>query len=159
MRKAGWREYAIASILLLAGLVYLILQVLAMLKGDRAIRSDADTIHINKFEALNYLRTGITIAACLFGAILLVRQRKSGWMLALAMLLLFSIIAVAGLVSIVSMRLFDAGFYVVLGGASLLVFLLVSLFSLSKKFVVKKNDWIRVILLCTLLGVIYFWLQ
>ena len=160
MDRKYWREYTIGIFLLLAGLVYLSLQLLAFFRGDHsAIGSDNNTIRINRYAFLNELRTYVTIACCIFGGWLLMRGRKAGWLLALPMILLFTAIVLAGTLSLLQMKIFDASFYLVIAGAAIILFLLIALLSLHYRYITKKDDWIVAILLCTGLGLFYFLLQ
>lgn len=160
MPKAGWREYIIAVFLLLAGLSYLVLQLISISRGDNStINSDAEVIHINRYAFLNELRIYLTITCCIVGGLLMMRLKKAGWILSLCMILLFAAIAVGATVNLFVLGIDDASRYLVLAGSAFLLVLLGMHLSLHKKFVLKKNDWIRVILLCTALGLFYFLLQ
>jgi hypothetical protein len=160
MPKAGWREYIIGIFLVLAGLIYLGVQLTSIIRGDNAsIRANNETIEINRYGLLNELRTYITITCCIAGGLLLIRLKKFGWMLSLCMLLLFSSIALAAIVNLVALGLDSSSLFLVLSGSLFMLFLLGLLLSLYRKFVLQKNDWIRAILLCTTLGLFYFLLQ
>ena len=160
MPKAGWREYTIAIFLLLVGLTYLVLQFISLSRGDNStIKADSEVIHINRYSLLNELRTCVTIAGCVGGGLLLMRFKKSGWILSLSMILLFTAIAIGATVSLFTMGVNDASTYLALTGSALMLGLLGLHLSLHRRFVLKKNDWIRVILLCTALGLFYFLLQ
>ncbi|HSB92133.1 MAG TPA: hypothetical protein VLC28_03410 [Flavitalea sp.] len=160
MPKAGWREYVIAGFLLLAGLIYLILQVISVIRGDRSpVNADAEMIHINRYAFLNEVRTYLTILCSVAGGVLLIRKQKAGWILSLCMLLLFTTIAVAATVNLFVLSIDKSGKYIGMGGSTLMLLFIGILFSLRRKFVLKKNDWIMVILLCTTLGLFYFLLQ
>jgi len=87
------------------------------------------------------------------------RFKKSGWILSLSMILLFTAIAIGATVSLFTMGVNDASTYLALTGSALMLGLLGLHLSLHRRFVLKKNDWIRVILLCTALGLFYFLLQ
>ena len=160
MPKAGWREYIIAIFLLLAGITYLVLQVISISRGDNStIDADAEVIHINRYAFLNELRIYLTITCCIAGGVLIMRLKKAGWILSLCMIMLFTAIAVGATVNLFVLGIDDASRYLVLGASAFLLTLLGLHLSLHKKFVLKKNDWIKVILLCTTFGLFYFVLQ
>jgi hypothetical protein len=75
------------------------------------------------------------------------------------MIMLFTAIAVGATVNLFVLGIDDASRYLVLAASAFLLVLLGLHLSLHKKFVLKKNDWIKVILLCTTLGLFYFLLQ
>jgi hypothetical protein len=160
MPKAGWREYIIAIFLFLAGVLYLVLQVISIIRGDNAtMNADAEVIHINRYAFLNELRIYLTITCCIAGGLLMMRLRKTGWILSLCMIMLFTAIAVGATVNLFLLGIDDVSRYLLLGASAFLLFLLGLHLSLHKRFVLKKNDWIKVILLCTTLGLFYFFLQ
>ena len=160
MPKAGWREYVIAVFLLIAGLSYLVLQVISISRGEgSSIDADAEVIHINRYAFLNELRIYLTITCCITGGLLMMRLKKAGWILSLCMIMLFAAIAVGATVNLFVLGINDASRYLVLTASASLLVLLGLHLSLHKKFVLKKNDWIKVILLCTSLGLFYFLLQ
>jgi hypothetical protein len=160
MPKAGWREYIIAIFLLFAGITYLVLQVISISRGDNStIDANAEVIHINRYAFFNELRIYLTIACCIAGGMFMIRLKKAGWILSLCMIMLFTAIAVGATVNLFMLGINDASRYLVLGASAFLLGLLGLHLSLHKKFVLKKNDWIKVILLCTTLGLFYFLLQ
>jgi hypothetical protein len=160
MVKAGWREYLIGTFLVLAGIIYLGMQLTSILRSDNSsIRSNSQTIVINRYALLNELRTYITISCCIAGGLLLIRLKKLGWMLSLCMLLLFTSIALATIVNLLALGLDTKSLFLILSGSLFMLFLLGLLLSLYRKFVLQKNDWIKAILLCTILGLFYFLLQ
>src|SRR6478609_9741120 len=159
MPNPGWREYIIGISLLLAGCIFLVVQVGSILQGEHSIFESNGDIHISRSEFFNELRIDITIAASIAGGWLLIRQRKTGWILSLAMLLLFSAIALGALLSLIQLQIYDTGFFIAMAGGCYMLFLLLLHLSLNNKFVLQKNDWIRAILLCTILGLFYFLLQ
>jgi hypothetical protein len=160
MPKAGWREYIIAVFLLLAGLTYLVLQLISISRADSStINADAEVIHINRYAFLNELRVYLTIACCITGGVLIMKLKKAGWILSLCMILLFTSISVGATINLFVLGIDDASRYLLLGASVLLLALLGLHLSLHKKFVLKKNDWIKAILLCTSLGLFYFLLQ
>jgi len=73
--------------------------------------------------------------------------------------MLFTAIVVGATVNLFVLGIDDVSRYLALGASALLLGLLGLHLSLHKKFVLKKNDWIKVILLCTALGLFYFLLQ
>ena len=160
MTKADWREYLVAIVLFFIGTIYLIMQVIGLFRGDgNAVSSDAQAIHFNKYALLNEIRTYVTIGSCLAGAILLLRQKRWGWILCLSMILLFLVIAVAGFLSLQSTG-YDLGTLLIVGtGTLFFIFELGILLSLSKKFAMQLRHWLISIIYCGVLAIFYFVLQ
>lgn len=160
MTKAGWREYAVAILLLLIGAVYLILQMISVFRGDgNALSTDQESIHLNKYALLNEIRTYLTIGSCIAGAILLIRQQRWGWILCLSMLLLFLVIAVSGFITVKSIG-YDLGTLLLIGSGTLMMaFELVLLLTLAKKFNLERRHWLLSLGYCGLIAGFYFLLQ
>jgi hypothetical protein len=99
MHKADWREYIVGVFLILVGFIYLVVQVISIVRGENAtIKSDAEAIYINRYALFNELRVYVTICASIAGGWLLIRMKRLGWMLSLTMILLFAAIALAALI-------------------------------------------------------------
>jgi len=160
MTRNRWRENLIGILLLVVGITYLAVQALSIIRGDHSsVQSDSKSIHINRYAFLNEVRTYITIISCIAGGWLLLRQRRAGWIISMPMILLFTTIVLSGVMSFLHMKIYDFTFYVGIFAAAFMLFILGLHLSLRNKYIVKKDDWIKVILLCLALALFYFVLQ
>src|SRR5688572_21556812 len=159
MTKPGWRVYIIGVSLIIVGFIFLVIQLLSIIRGDHSTFGSISEMSFNRHAFFNELRIYITISLSIAGGWLLIRQRKSGWILSLAMLLLLCAIVLGAILSLLQLQIYDTSFLVASTGGCFMLFLLAIHLSLNNKFVLKKNDWIIAILLCVFLGLFYFLLQ
>ena len=158
MRKASAKEIYAASLIFLIGIVYLVAQADALFSmGSTTVRGDI--IQLSKNEMLSHLRSILTIVLCFSGGILLLKIKKSGWIICQSVLLLLLTIAAGIFISNIT-SLNSSGFILIAG---ILLLLLAFIFLIQKatrqKFMVTKKNYQSVIVLFALLAVFYFLLQ
>ena len=102
----------------------------------------------------------ITIIISLSGAVLLFRQKKLGWIFAIAILLVFITIAGAGLIVTFNLRLFVSFLLVLVGESVLLLALFFCLQpAFRKKMLTDKKHYLSAFALTAILFTVYFVLQ
>jgi hypothetical protein len=157
MRSA--KDWGVFMILLLAGCFYLFLQVISILQnGYSIIRTNDDNITVNRSEILYEIRTWLTIILCLVGSITYFRLKKTGWVMAFAILLLFISISAGAIYTLVNLEMIDLSAYF-LGLISILIlFGFISLITPStrSKFDIKPKDFLYAIVVTVILLGIYF---
>jgi len=162
MQKLNWREKYSAILVLLIGIIILITQVSGVLSSKaNAIAIRNGSIIIDKSELLNDSRSYLTILLGILGGILLLRNKRLGWVIGMPLLLLFTIITSGISISSalhkdfsMSFKMFAAvGFLLLLAA----IFLLVP--STQAKYRVGKGTWLPTLLFFMLISAIYFFLQ
>ena len=116
------------------------------------------TINIDKSELLNNLRSYITIIVGLLGGLLLIKQKRLGWVIGMPLLLLFTIVAggvAAGFAMAkdysLSFKVSAAISFLMLLGA---IFLLLP--SAQIKYRVSKGTWLPTLLFFMAITAVYF---
>src|SRR5215831_18391722 len=175
MQKLSWKEKYAGILVLLIGVLVLITQVSNMLSSKaQGFAFQNGSIIINKSELYNDLRTYVTIILGILGGILLLLNKRLGWVIGLPLLLLYTIIVAGFGIDLALSKFHDPqhnshtgdpylNVYVgVLGGISLL-FLLASIFLLlpvaQVRYRVGKATWIPTLLFFMALTALYFFLH
>lgn len=159
--KLNWREVYAGTLVLLIGTVFLIAQVVSKLSSRASSYTvQHDVISINRDELYTDLRGVLTVVLGMLGGVLLLRKKRSGWIMSFALLVICAIIAGGSLYQLVQLHTFDMGFMLVAGATFLLlaaiIFLLVP--STCRKMKVGKMTFLPSLLLIAVLLGIYFFL-
>jgi hypothetical protein len=159
--ESNWKEKFIAATLSIIGLIYLLLQITAIVQTNTGSAThDEGFIRFNKSELFSDIRSYITIILSLSGAILILRRKKLGWIFAVAVLALFIIIAGAGLITAFSLRIFFSFFLVLVAESVLLLALIFCLQpAVRKKMLTGKIHYLSAFALTAILLAVYIGLQ
>lgn len=158
MPKPNRKEIFSSTLLLLIGTIYLAAQADSFFSTG-SIHVEGDVIKLSKNEVLSHLRTVITILLCFSGGILLLRNKRAGWIISQSLLLLLLAI-LAGILTSNFTGLSGSTF--ALTGAILL--LLLAIFFLFQKqtrdkFMITGKHILSVAVFSLALVAFYFFLQ
>lgn len=156
--KRSWREIYVGTLLFISGTVVLILLAASWIGRESGVQDD--TITLNRSELFADVRTLITIVICFAGGAGLLRIRKIGWSLSLAMLVLFLALTYAGWLWVINST-FDIS-YILVPLATTLILLGIILLLLPytrSKFGVARREFLLFFITLAVLGVVYFVLQ
>lgn len=162
MLPLSWKEKYAAVLVLSIGIVFTILQIVDFTSSkSNAYSIQQAAILINKTELYAHIRALVTITCGIVGGIMLLRGRRTGWVIAVALLVVFLLIASGGLVQLAMMRFFGGSFIAI---AICVGLLLLALFFLLRpaaraKYKVSRITYLPTFLLLIILGSIYFFLQ
>lgn len=162
VRPIGWREKYAASLVILIGLFFLLMQIFALLSSKEEAFSQAEGAFVVKKGALfTEIRTWVTIVLALTGGILLWKGKRPGWVLGMALLFFFIALALYGVVTFAMDNTFDNTFKLVAGLAGLLFIgiLFLALPSARKKYRVGKRTYLPTLLIFMAIAAVYFFLQ
>ena len=157
------REKYVVALMFIIAACFLLLQIVSIISSRaKAVVVQDDTISISRNEMLSFVRVAITIILGLTGAVLLNKIKSAGWVISMAVLLLFTLILGAILYGIFNtfqqMDLMMAfGLLGVLILVTGVVFLLVP--ATRKKFRAGRNSILAALLLFILLSGMFFFLQ
>lgn len=155
MQKANAKEIYAACLILLIGAIYLAAQSDALFSiGSTTIKGDI--IQLSKNEMLSHLRTIITIFLCFSGGILLLKIKKTGWVISQSMLLLLLTIASGILIS--NWTGLNTSGFLLSGGILLLIMAIAFLLQKKtrRKFEVTQKSYRAVIIIFAILAIFYF---
>lgn len=158
MRKASAKEIYVACLILLIGIIYLAAQTDALFSiGSTTVKGDI--IQLSKNEILSHLRSIVTVVLCFSGGILLLKTKRTGWVISQSVLLLLFIIASGIFMS--NITALNVSGIVLAGGIGLL--LLAIIFLLQKqtrqKFTITGKSYLSVFILFVILVIFYFLLK
>ena len=158
MRRASAKEIYAASLVLLIGSIYLAAQADALFSiGSTTVKGDI--IQVSRNEMLSHLRSILTIILCFSGGILLLKIRRTGWIISLSILILLITIAAGIFFSNIS-GLNVSGVALIFGIGLLLLAIVFLLQSRAReKFSVTKKSFVSVFVLFAVLVFFYFVLQ
>src|SRR5688500_1084536 len=87
------REKYVVGLMFIIAACFLLLQIVSILSSRaKAVVVEEDTIRMSTNEMLSFIRVAITIILGLTGAILLKKVNSAGWVISMAVLLLFTLI-------------------------------------------------------------------
>jgi hypothetical protein len=158
MEKPKGREIYSASLLLLIGTIYLVAQADSFF-SIASIYVEGDVIKLSKNEFLSHLRTVITIILCFCAGILLLRLKRSGWIISQSLLVLLLSIAIGIFIS--NFSGFSLSFIALAVAIFLLLIAIIFLLlnPTRQKFMVSGKDYLYTIFLFVILALFYFYLQ
>ena len=160
--KLSWREKFAASLLLLIGIGYAIVQVINILSSRaEGYKADESAFTISRGELLSDLKTYSTIFFALIGSILLFRQKRWGWVIGLPVLMLFTFLSGFGVYSNFNGLNIDASmiFLLVVFVALLLSFAFLMIPSARRKYKVGKYTYLPTLVFLMAICAMYFFLQ
>ena len=162
MQQLSWREKFAAILVLLIGIVFLLMQVFALVSSRSNAYSEADgALVISKGELFADIRAYITIFLGIAGGILLWKSKRLGWVIGISLLIFFTLIACYGIVNLVMQRVFDSSFKMVVALAVVLltavIFLLLP--AAKQKYRVGKRTYLPTLLFFMAIAAVYFFLQ
>lgn len=158
MRKANAKEIYAASLILWIGVIYLAGQADALFSiGSTTVKGDV--IQLSKNEILSHFRTILTIILCFSGGILLLKIKRTGWIISQSILLL--LLTIASAIFISNFRSLNITGIVLAGGIGLLVLAIIFLLHKQtlQRFAVTRKNYLSVLILFATLVVFYFLLQ
>lgn len=158
MRRANGKEIYAACLILLIGVVYLAGQIDAMFSiSSTSVKGDVIQLSMN--EMLSHFRSILTIVLCFTGAILLLKIKKTGWIICQSVFLLFMTIALGIYISNIDDFMIVG--IILIAGVIMLVVAFVFLFQrhTREKFMVSNKNYISVIIFFGLLSIFYYLLQ
>ncbi len=158
----GREKYVLALMFIIAA-CFLLLQIVSIVSSRaKAVVVDNDSIRMSRNEMLSFARVAITIVLSLSGALFFRKIKQSGWVISMAILLLFTLILTAILYGIFT-TFEQLDFTMALGGVAVMILLLGIVFLLipatRKKFRAGRNGFLAALMLFLLLGVMFFFLQ
>jgi hypothetical protein len=158
------REKYVVVLMFIIAACFLLLQVVSMISSRaKAVVVDDDTIRMSRNEILSFMRVVISIVLSFAGAVLLKKLKRSGWVISVAVLLLFTLILGAILYAIAITLQGEFDITMGLGAVGVMVLLLGIIFlfipSTRKKFRAGRNGILAALLLFLLLGGMFFFLQ
>lgn len=159
--QLSWREKFAGLLVLLIGIIYLLWQVIDFISsksGAYAVKEGA--LQISTSELLNHIRSIVSILLALLGGWLLLKGKRAGWVIGVALLFLLNVIA-AGIM-IASYTAVD-NLNKIVGGVLVLPLLLALIFlllpSARLKYKVGRTTLVTTVALIILLIGLYFFLQ
>ena len=157
------REKYVVALMFIIAACFLLLQVVSIISSRaKAVIVEDDSIRMSKNEMLSFLRVTVTIILSLTGAILLSKIKKAGWVISMAVLLLFSLIIGAILYGIAT-TYGEPDLTMAFGALAVLILLVGIVFLLipdtRKKFRAGRNGMLAALVLFMLLGGMFFFLQ
>ncbi|MDF2192873.1 hypothetical protein [Paraflavitalea sp. CAU 1676] len=160
VQALSWREKFSGIIVLFVGFIYLAWQIsnITSSKAD-AYRMDNGAFQISRSELINDVRSVVSIVLALLGGWLLLRGKRSGWVISIPLLLLLN--TIAGALMVQYYPLADS-LQKAVGGVFVLSLLLALLFlvipSARKKYKVTRVTFVSTLTLLALLVGLYFFL-
>jgi len=159
--KIGWKEKYAGILVLIVGIVYLIWQVSDFMSSrSNAYSLKEGAFSVNASELTNHVRSIISIILALVGGLLLLKGKRAGWVIGVALLVLLNIVAagimIGGYASADKLSKIAGGavvFFLLLA----LVFLLLP--SARIKYKAGRNALVTTVALIILLVGLYFFLQ
>lgn len=155
-------KYVVVLMFIIAG-CFLLLQIVSIVSSKaKAVVVDDDSISISRNEMLSFMRVAITIVLSLTGAVLLQKIKRSGWVISVSILMLFTLILGAILYGIfTAFQEMDVTLTFGLFAVLILLMGIIFLFTpgTRKKFRVGRNGILAALLLFLLLGGMFFYLQ
>ncbi len=157
------REKYVVALMFIIAACFLLLQIVSIVSSRaKAVVVEDDAIRMSRNEMLSFVRVAITIILSLTGALLFRKINRSGWVISMAVLLLFTLILTAILYGIYStFQLLDIT--MAAGGIGVMILLLGIIFLLvpatRKKFRAGRNGILAALVLFILLGAMFFFLQ
>jgi len=158
MQKKNIKEIYVECLVLFVGIVYLLAQIDSLFSiGSTTVTGD--TVQISKNEILSHVRSIITIFFCFAGGILLIKHRRTGWILSQAILLLLltilsgiffsniSFLNISAIILVIGMFLLLLAIYFLVGKDT------------RQKFSITWKSYLLVLLLFASLAAFYFLLQ
>lgn len=159
--KLSWREKYAGIMVLLMGLGYLVLFITEFTSTTITgyTRSEGK-LQIDIHELLNHIRGVTIILLSIIGSWLLLKMKRAGWVISMAMLLLLSIIA-GGFIAWNFKTATPTAKAVYFSGLALLLFAVLFLLlpSARKKYKVGKFTFLPTLLLLLVLAAMFFFLQ
>jgi hypothetical protein len=162
IKPIGWREKFAATLVLLIGIIVLMMQVFALISSKDDTISEANGAFIvKKGDLFTHIRTWLTILVALTGGMLLLKGKKLGWMLGMALLLFFTVLALYGVALLTVKKSFTGEFKVVSALAALLLIAIVflGLPSARSKYRVGPKTWWPTLFIFMAIAAVYFFLQ
>src|SRR5688572_12764619 len=157
------REKYVLALMFIIAACFLLLQIVSIVSSRaKAVVVDDDSIRMGRSEMLSFIRVAITIVLSLTGGILFKKIQRSGWVISMAVLLLFTLILSAILYGVY--QTFDQlDLTMALGVVAVMILFLGIIFLLvpgtRKKFRAGRNGFLAALLLFLLLGTMFFFLQ
>lgn len=159
--KLSWREKYVGILVLIVGIVYLLWQAIDFLSsksGAYTVKEGA--FNINTSELFNHIRSIISIILAITGGFLLLKGKRTGWVIGVAFLLLLLLIASG--IMIAGYAIAD-NLSKIIGGTFVLLLLLALVFlllpSARLKYKVGKRTYLPTVVLLLILAVLYYFLQ
>lgn len=159
--QLSWREKFAGLLVLLIGIIYLLWQVIDFISsksGGYAVKEGA--LQVSTSELFNHIRSIVSILLAFMGGWLLLKGKRAGWVIGVALLFLLNVIA-AGIM-IASYAAVD-NLNKIVGGVLVLPLLLALIFlllpSARLKYKVGRNTLVTTVALIILLIGLYFFLQ
>lgn len=158
MASKNGKEIYVASIVLLVGTIYLVAQTITLFSGgSTTVKGDSLQISIN--ELLSHLRTIFIIVLCFTGGISMLRQKKIGWIISFAVILLLLTIA-AGIYESNIPQISTGGVIIIAG---IIMLLIAMIFLIQKttreRYQIENKNYYSVIIIYAVLVLFYFYLQ
>jgi lysylphosphatidylglycerol synthetase-like protein (DUF2156 family) len=150
-----------ASLLLVAGFIYLALWLISIFSETTSFINVADDkVSMNMSELLSHIRTVITIGLALGGGFLILRRSRAGWVMGIIVLILLLIISSGTVYQAIKLK---EPALIAIATTCWLILLLSIVFlalpSVRQKFHINKPLTITATLLSFLLAVFYFFVQ
>ena len=159
----NFREKYVVFLMFIIAACFLLLQIVSFISSRaKAVVVEEDTIRMSTNEMLSFIRVAITIILGLTGALLLRKIKAAGWVISMAVLLLFTLILGAILYGIfITFQQLDWMMGIGLLGVMILLTGVVFLFvpATRKKFRAGRNSILAALLLFILLSGMFFFLQ
>jgi hypothetical protein len=158
MQRSRGKQIYSASLLLFIGAIYLAAQADSFFSVG-SVYVDGDIIKLSKNEFLSHLRTVITVVLCFSGGLLLLRNKKIGWIMAQSLLLLLLTIGCGILAS--NFTAFNSSILLLIGAIFMLLLAVIFLFlrQTRQRFLLTGKDVLSMVLLYAILTAFYFFLQ
>lgn len=163
MQKLSWREKYAGLLVLLIGIIFLLIQVASLMSNkSHAYSFQNNALVINKNELFSDLRTYLVILMGVIAGLMLLKNKRAGWVLGLPVLLLIVTIAVTlGVEQFKTIRT-NKQAMIIFGSVLFLLFLgILFLFlpSARKKYRASAGAVVLTLLLYGALTGVYFFLQ
>jgi hypothetical protein len=162
-QRLNGREKYVLLLMFIIAACFLLLQIVSIISSRaKALVVDDDTIRMSRNEMLSFMRVAITIILSLAGALLLRKVKLAGWVISVAVLLLFTVILSAILYGIFNTyQQMDVtmafGLLAVLILITGVIFMFIT--GTRKKFRAGRNSILAALLLFCILTGMFFFLQ
>jgi Ca2+/Na+ antiporter len=159
--QKSWQERYVIGLLSLIGIVYLILWLVSIFSDTASfVNIEEDKMSMSVSELLNHIRTLLTIALSLGGAVLLIRGSRLGIATGTSVLSLFVVIVSGGLYQALKLGEFSLVIYAAIAFVILLlglIFLWIP--TTSRRLAVNRNTRVLAVGMSIFFGLFYFFVQ
>ncbi len=159
--KLTWKEKFSSIVLITIGIILLLLQIVSILSNtDSMISTEPNSISIKKSELIDHLRFFIMMLIALASGILLYKQKKLGWIIAIPFLLISIFLSGYFIWFLYVMYLIPAFILMIVGFTIMVVSVLFLLIPAGRqKYRVDKRTYLPTLLVLIAICCIFFFLK